>query len=297
MGQAAPIGFIGLGEMGGRMALRLLDAGYALMVYNRTAARVDSLVARGATSVGSPREVAAACGTVITMLADPAAVEAVLSGPDGLLAGSHAGLVWIDMSTVGPADARAAAAKAADRGISVMHAPVLGSIGPAERGELVVLAGGQPETVEAQRALLMCMGRAVYHVGGDEQACAMKLAVNVMLLGTFQLFGEAAIVATRWGVPRQKMLEIMAENPTVSPVLKSRLADLYGPAMPLTFPLPLARKDLWLALSAGYAAGAVLPMIAAAVETFTLALRDHAHEDEARIAAFIDELGATPDET
>src|SRR5579872_4115223 len=106
MEQQARVGFIGLGAMGARMAVRVLDAGYPLTVYNRTATRAVPLVQHGASLAGSPREVAARCGVVITMLADPAAVQAVLGGPDGLLAGAHGDLVLVDMSTVGPEDAR-----------------------------------------------------------------------------------------------------------------------------------------------------------------------------------------------
>jgi 3-hydroxyisobutyrate dehydrogenase-like beta-hydroxyacid dehydrogenase len=292
MEQQARIGFIGLGGMGVRMAARVLDAGYPLAVYNRTPARAEPLVQRGAERATSPRDVAARCAVVITMLSDPAAVQAVLAGPDGILTGAHGDLVLVDMSTVGPADARRVVEQGAAVGLRVLNAPVMGSLAAAESGGLVILSGGPPDVATAQQPLLRTMGRAVHYVGGNEQACALKLAVNVMLLGTFQLFGEAATVATRWGVAREQLLSIMSDNPTVSPVLKARMPELYSPDLAVTFPLHLARKDLWLALSAGYATGASLPLVAAAVETFTLALRHHGDQDEARIAAFMDEIGA-----
>jgi 3-hydroxyisobutyrate dehydrogenase-like beta-hydroxyacid dehydrogenase len=284
-----PVGFIGLGGMGLPMATRLLEAGHPLAVFNRTPHKAAPLVSRGAESLPSPRDVAVRCGVVITMLGDPAAVHAVLSGPDGLLAGARDGLVLIDMSTVGPPDARATVEQAAAQGVCVIHAPVLGSIGAARRGELIVLAGGPRDLADEYTPLLLSMGASVNYVGGNEQACAMKLAVNAVLLGSLQLFGEAVALATGAGIPRSEVLRIMGLSPAVSGVIKGRMAELEGGELQLTFPLRLARKDLWLALGAGYESGASLPIVAAALETYTLALREHAEDDEFGIIPFMEE--------
>src|SRR5438105_12202898 len=107
------VGFIGLGAMGSRMATNICSAGYPLTVYNRSRSALDLLVQRGATAATSPRDVAARTDVVITMVSDPAAVRAITAGPEGLFAAAREGLVWIDMSTVGPADARRAADEAA----------------------------------------------------------------------------------------------------------------------------------------------------------------------------------------
>jgi 3-hydroxyisobutyrate dehydrogenase-like beta-hydroxyacid dehydrogenase len=229
---------------------------------------------------------------VITMLADPSAVREVVAGDAGLLAGAHAGLVYIDMSTVGPADARLTVEKAAARGVRVVNAPVLGSVGPAERGELIVFAGGERDLVEGLRPLLQTIGKTIRYIGSNEQACAVKLAMNSLMAGQLQLFGEAVALATGWGLSRDQMLELLSTSPVVSDTVKARISTMYSPDAPADFTVRLARKDLHLAVTAGYDKDAFVPLISAAMETFTVALRDHGQEDMGRIAAFIEEARA-----
>src|SRR5262249_31629420 len=123
------LGFVGLGAMGARMARRLLDAGYGLWGYNRTASKAAELVRAGMTLAASPREVAANAEAVFTMVTDDAALEAVTRGPDGILAGMHAGSILIEMSTVSPVVIEALAREVAGRGGALLAAP--GSGGPA----------------------------------------------------------------------------------------------------------------------------------------------------------------------
>jgi 3-hydroxyisobutyrate dehydrogenase-like beta-hydroxyacid dehydrogenase len=274
------------------MAANVLKGGYRLVIYNRTRERTKNVERHGATVAESPREVAAPSDVVITMLSDPDAVRTVLEGDAGILAGARAGLVYMDMSTVGPADARATVAQAEPHGVCVIHAPVLGSLGPAEEGELVILAGGDRDVVEAQRPLLQTMGKTIRYMGSNEQACVTKLAVNIMLAGSLQLFGEAVALATRWGLSREQTLEAIGASPAVSQAVKARTSTMYAPDAPADFPLRLARKDLYLALVAGYEKGAGLPLVSVATETFTMAVRRHGTQDVGRIAAFIDEASA-----
>jgi 3-hydroxyisobutyrate dehydrogenase-like beta-hydroxyacid dehydrogenase len=224
---------------------------------------------------------------VITMLSDPDAVRAVVTGPEGLLAGARAGLVHIDMSTVGPTDARDLVAMEVPDGVQVLHASVLGSIGPAERGELIVLVGGDQAIAEAQRPLLQTMGTTIHYLGANEHASAMKLAMNVLLAGSLQLCGEAVALATRWGVLPEQALAIITESPTAAPMLKAKAATMFDPQAPAEFALRLARKDLWLATTAGYQQTVALPLAAAALETYSMAMAAHGNEDVGRIAAFI----------
>jgi 3-hydroxyisobutyrate dehydrogenase-like beta-hydroxyacid dehydrogenase len=276
--------------MGSRIAARVRDAGYPLTVYNRTRKRAEALAGSQVTVANSPRDVAARSDVVITMLSDPRAVHMVLEGEDGILAGARPGLVYIDMSTVGPLDARATVEQAAAHGVRALNAPVLGTLGPAERGELIVLAGGDKDLVEAQRPLLETMGKTVNYIGSNEHACTAKLAVNIMVAGSVQLFGEAVALATHWGIPRERALEVIGSSPAVSPAVKARMSTMFAPDAPADFALRLARKDLFLATAAAYERDASLPMTLAAMQTFTLALRDYEHEDLGRIAKFIDEV-------
>ena len=292
---AAPhtrVGFIGLGAMGSRMAANVQRAEYPLVVYARKPEQARPLAEHGATVVASAREVAAKCDVLMLMLSDPDAVRSVLSSDDGVLAGARDGLVLIDSSTVGPADAMATVETAAAHGVSVLHASVLGSLKPAADGELIVLLGGAEVEAERQRPLLRTIGKEIHYLGPNERACAMKLAVNVLVLSELQVAGEAVAMATRWGVPRDQVLSIIGGAAAASQALKGRLGTMFDAGAPVSFPLGLGRKDLWLALSASYEKGASAPLIAAALETFSMAALMHGAEDVARVASFIDEMSS-----
>lgn len=290
------VGFIGLGSMGSGMAGRVLDGGYPLTVYNRTRERAAALAARGAAVAATPRELAERSDVLITMLADPAAVRAVLGGPDGILAGARDGQVLVEMSTVGPAEARGTIERAAAHGLAVIHAPVLGPPSAAAEGGLTILAGGGAQRIEAQRPLLSTMGGTIVILETNEQACALKLAMNAMLLASLQLTGEAVALATGWGIPRQQVLAFFGGSPLLSAPVKARIGAMYETGAPANFSLALGRKDLWLAAAAAYEVGASTPIIAAALETYSLAMRDHRNEDIARIAGFLADM-AMPDTT
>jgi len=276
------VGFIGLGAMGARMAANVLDAGYTLTVYNRDREKTRDLAARGAAVAESPRDLAARSDVALLMLSDPAAVRAVVLGD---------GLALVDMSTVGPADALAVVEAARARGVQAVNAPVLGTLGPAAKGELLILAGGAEDTVERVRPVLETMGKTVRYLGSNERACAAKLAANLLLAGSLQLFGEAVALTTRWGLPREQALELLGGTAVVSPALKGKMPAMYDPGTAVDFSLRLARKDLWLALGAAYEKGAAMPLAATALETFTLAMGAHGDEDASRIAAYIDDAG------
>ncbi len=284
------IGFIGLGAMGARMAANVLAADYELTVYNRDKDKTRELAGRGATVAGSPREVAERSDVVLLMLSDPAAVRAVTLGDEGVLAGARAGLTLVDMSTVGPSDALALVETAGQHGVRVVNAPVLGTLGPAATGELLVLAGGAENVVERVRPVLETMGKTIQYLGPNERACATKLAANLLLAGSMGLFGEAVALTTRWGLPREQALEVLGGTAVVSPALKGKTSAMYDPDAAVDFSLRLARKDLWLALAAAYEKGVSAPLAATALETYTMATKGHGDEDAARIAAYIDEM-------
>src|SRR5512138_2225647 len=162
---AQTVGFVGIGIMGGRMVRNVLKAGHAVRAYNRTAAKLEPLRALGAVLAGSAREAAEGADAVITMVADPAALAAVLVGPDGVFAGCGRAVLVIDMSTVDPATSQAMAAKAVAQGLRYVEAPVTGGVGAAEQGTLTIMAGGTPADFAAARPLLETMGKKVLHVG------------------------------------------------------------------------------------------------------------------------------------
>ena len=172
------LGFVGLGAMGGRMARRLLDGGFALRGYNRTAAKAAALVAAGMTLVPSPRDAAEGADAVFTMVTDDAALDAVARGPQGILAGLRPGAILIEMSTVSPTVVSRLADEAAARGAALLDAPVSGSPATLEAGQLSFMVGGDPAVLERARPFLTAIGPTVTHVGPVGLAKSMKIAVN-----------------------------------------------------------------------------------------------------------------------
>ena len=170
MATALPtVGFIGLGTMGRPMAARLRTGGFPLVVYNRTAEKCRPLVALGATQMRTPQAVAASSEIVITMVSTPQDVEMVALGHGGAALGLRAGSVLIDMSTVLPETSRRLGEAARAKGAHFLDAPVVGSKGPAETGELVILVGGEAGVLERCRPVLAALGKTIVHAGATGQ--------------------------------------------------------------------------------------------------------------------------------
>ncbi|MEH0842844.1 NAD(P)-dependent oxidoreductase [Micromonospora sp. CPCC 205711] len=244
------VAFLGLGRMGTPMARHVLDAGHDLTVWNRSAGKADPLAAAGATVAGTPAEAAADRDVVVLMLADPAAVEAVLLGPDGVVAGAAPGTLVVDASTVGPDASKRAAEALRGRGLRHVDAPVYGSVGPATEGTLGVLAGGAAEDVEAARPLLELWGdpAKVRHVGPTGAGSAAKLVRNLTLGLALAGIGDALRLADRLDLPADVVAELVGDGPlgaafpAVRPILDQ------GPPERAGFTVDMLTKDLRLCL-------------------------------------------------
>src|ERR1035441_5773523 len=183
------VAFLGLGAMGAPMARRILAAGFPLTVWNRNPERARAI--EGATIARTPRQAAAAADIVCTMLSDPAALQAVADGEDGLVAGLSSGKIWLDFSTVTPAASRRAAERAREKGADFCDVPVAGSVKPATDGTLKLLAGGDGPVLSRAKGILDAVSAETLHFGGVGQGSAMKLVNNLMYGVTFAAFGEA----------------------------------------------------------------------------------------------------------
>ena len=254
------VAIIGLGAMGSRMARRLLDAGHELVVWNRTPARADELAARGAELAATPADAARGADVVITMVADPAALQAVTEGTDGIAAGADETTTVIQMSTVGPAAiSRLAAALPAGR---LLDAPVLGSLAEAEAGELRIFVGGPDELVEEWTPPLSVLGSPL-HVGPLGAGSAAKLVANTTLFGTLGVLGEALALADALGLDRNTAFEILASTPLAAQAERRR-PSLEAGEYPPRFSLSLAHKDADLIAESAAAAGLDLRLAEAA---------------------------------
>jgi 3-hydroxyisobutyrate dehydrogenase-like beta-hydroxyacid dehydrogenase len=278
-----PIGFIGLGTMGSRMAQRLLAAGYPLTVYNRTRAKAEALAAKGAAIVETPRALAAACDYIMMSLADVAAVEAVFYGPDGILAGIRAGAVCIDLSTIAPRTSRRIAEAAGAKQVGMLDAPVLGSTAQAESGTLMIFVGGDPATYERCRFLLDPLGRS-FHMGSSGMGTSMKLVANALLGAGMQALAEAIVLGEKSGLERDRLLDVLKETTVVAPAHKPKLENARHSAYPIAFALRLMYKDFGLIL--GHARESVVPMPATAAAQ-QICAAEYAREREEDYSAVI----------
>ena len=248
----ARIGFLGLGEMGTPMASRLLHAGHDVIVWNRTAERAAALAQQGAAVASSPAKAAAGANVVITMLATPEALEQVLFGTAGLAPALSTGLVLIDMSTVGPDAIRSVAARM-PTGVSLVDAPVRGSLPQATSGRLDIFVGGTDENYERVRPILESLG-SVRHVGGQGSGAAMKLVANLTLGAAIVALGEALSLGESLALERNVLLDALADSP-IGPIVAAKRgnieSDQFGPG----FKLQLAAKDMKLVMEAAVARG------------------------------------------
>jgi len=266
------VAVVGIGMMGVRMAGRLLDAGHTVTVYNRTRERTRSLGARGARIADTPRNAATGADALITVLADPPAVRAVAGGSDGFLAGLGAGSLWADMSTVSPAASRDFAARAADHGVRMIDAPVSGSLGAAERGMLLVLAGGAARDVAAAKPLLDVLGRATLHLGPTGSGSAAKLAMNAFLCAAMGAATEAVRLGVAAGLDRGTLVEALARTEIMPAWVLGKLERLGEGDVRPAFKLDLALKDLRLVEQVADETGDDLPLLDAVRDRYEAAV-------------------------
>jgi 3-hydroxyisobutyrate dehydrogenase/2-hydroxy-3-oxopropionate reductase len=239
---------LGLGAMGSRIAARLLDGGRRVVVWNRTPERADAVVRRGAETAQTPASAVEGVDVAVTMLADPDALFAVVQGPDGLAAGLRPGQTLVEMSTVGPA-AVASVRDVVSAGVAVVDAPVLGSIGEAESGSLVIFVGATDEDATRLQPLLAELGTPL-HVGGAGAGAAAKLVANSTLFGSLTVLGEALALADHLGLERDVAFDVLSRTPIAAQAERRREA-LTSASYPPRFALSLARKDATLVAEAG----------------------------------------------
>ncbi len=269
------IGFIGLGIMGGRMAANLQKKGHELVVYNRTREKAGPLLSEGAVWANTPAEVARQVNIIFTMLSKPDAVaETALLGKNGFLHHLPKNSLWVDCSTVNPSFSKLMANEAKQRGVRFLDAPVAGSKGPAEQGQLLFFVGGEKTDVDEVKPLLEAMGKAVVHVGGHGMGTAMKMVNNLILAGAMVGFSEAMVLGEALGISRDMLFNTLIGSPVAAPFLAMKRSKIEEGRFESEFPLQWMHKDLQLAADTAYEAGVALPAGNIVKEIFALAMRD-----------------------
>jgi 3-hydroxyisobutyrate dehydrogenase-like beta-hydroxyacid dehydrogenase len=272
------VGVVGLGAMGSAITGRLLDLGHQVHGTNRTAARAQPLVRRGLRWHDTPRQVAEAVEVVISMVTDDAALRAVATGPNGIVAGLRGGQVYVDMSSVSPQASVELGWQVSARSAHLLDAPVSGSIPQVQQGTLAIMVGGGIDAFERAEPLLHQLGESVTRVGENGKGVLLKLAINISLAVQTLAFSEGLLLAERGGVAAEDAARVMAASSIGSPMLKARTPLLLSLPETSWFTVRLMRKDIQLALAEADRLAVPLPS-AAAAETMLATATDLGYGD------------------
>lgn len=258
----AQIGWIGVGAMGSAMCRNLLRAGWRVTVYDRQPGRADELLADGAVVAGSASAVAAGADLVFSTIFDDSGLRDIVLGPQGVIAGSHAGQVYVDMSTVSPAVSAEVAGALAQQGVRYLRAPVSGTVSLAREARLSAFVSGPHEAFEQVRPVLQVLTSKQLHVGEAEEARAVKLLINLMVFMSTAVLGEALEFGSRLGLDRGLVLAAVNGSIVASPHYAAKTTKLqqreYSPAGSID----LVTKDMDLALAIAREAALPLPISA-----------------------------------
>ena len=242
------VGFVGLGIMGAGMAANLVRAGFDVVVYNRTAARTEPLVAAGAEAADSPRAVAERCPVVFTCVSDTPDVEQVLFGDEGIVHGIREGALVVDASTVSPEATRGWAAQLADKGVGFLDAPISGGSEGAAKGTLSIMVGGDENHVERVRPYLDAMGSTITHVGGIGAGQTCKLVNQILVVVSMLGVAEALVFAKAGGLDLEKTIAAVEGGAAGSWMLANRGPQVIKGDWRPGFTIDLQQKDLRLVL-------------------------------------------------
>ncbi|MCW2805349.1 MAG: hypothetical protein QOF52_2109 [Propionibacteriaceae bacterium] len=285
------IGMVGLGQMGGELAGRLLAVGHEVHGTNRTAAKAQPLIARGLKWHDTPREVAGAADVVISMVTNDTALQEITGGPDGILAGLSPRQVYVDMSSVSPQVSSRVAERVRSAGAVMLDAPVSGSVPQVEQGTLSIMVGGDDATFQRVEPLLRQLGQTVTRVGDNGAGALLKLAINISLAVQTLAFSEGLLLAERGGIDPRLAAQVMSSSAIGSPMLKTRIPLLLNLPDSAWFTIRLMHKDIRLALDEAQRLAVALPSAAAAADMLTKASElGYAERDIAALHDVLDEI-------
>jgi 3-hydroxyisobutyrate dehydrogenase-like beta-hydroxyacid dehydrogenase len=280
------VAVVGLGKMGEAIAERIVDAGYPLAVFNRTAARAEPLRERGATVLAAAADALLEADICVTSLADDSAVDDILLGADGVLAGARPGSTLVEMSTISVESSERVAEAADAAGVEYLRAPVSGNPTAVRAGILTIVASG-PEAVFAEaEPVLRAIGPKVLYVGEGESARVVKLVFQILVGGTAELLSEALLLGEEAGVDRAKLLEAIGASAVGSPFVAYKSPPLLAGDYSATFTTALMLKDVDLVLDLAAERGVELPF-ATHLRALLEATAAAGHADEDFMALYL----------
>jgi 3-hydroxyisobutyrate dehydrogenase len=289
------VAFIGLGIMGSRQAANLVRAGHELHVFNRTRETAEAWAQEHSASVAdSPRAAAEGADAVITMVVDGAQVEAMLLGEDGAAAGAPGGTLFIDCTTIAPADARRIGKTLTGAGHGFVDAPVTGSAPKAEDGTLTIMCGGSDADMKRARPLLEAMGEKIVHAGEVGQGQAVKVISNSVSAINCAALAQALVVGRRADVDLEALLEVMGSGSANSTMLQLKGKPMLEHDFSPLFKLEHMLKDVGLCLDEARMNGAPFPFAALARELYSAGVgRGLGEQDFAAVLEVVEGLADT----
>jgi 3-hydroxyisobutyrate dehydrogenase len=275
------LGFIGLGNMGSRIAQRLLDHGYQLAVYDVDISKSDAIRAQSGTVAKNIVELARTADVILSCLTNDDAVRSAFTGTDGVLAGSRPGTIVLEMSTISPESSRELHRLGAQGGIEVLDVAISGSTPAAEQGTLTLLVGGDRELFGAAEPIFQAIAKQYFLLGGPGSGTAMKLVVNTLLGIGMQAIAEAVTFGEKAGLNRERLLEVLSKTAVIAPAHVGKLAKVAINDYDPQFPLRLMNKDFQLILAAAAKEQLRMPATEAAfhVNSDELARNNNYEED------------------
>jgi 2-hydroxy-3-oxopropionate reductase len=267
------VGYIGLGLMGKSIARNILKAGFPLVVHNRSQAVVDELVLEGAQRADSPAQVAGQVDIVFTNLPDSPDVELVALGENGILAGAHPGLIFVDNSTIRPATARLIADRLAEKGVLALDAPVSGGDIGARNATLTIMVGGPAAALEVARPVFNVMGKTVTHVGESGAGQIAKAANQIMVAAQMVAMAELLVFAQKAGADPQKVVQAIKGGAAQCWTLDVKPERLFAGNRQPGFKASMQAKDLNIIMETAREYGIPLPSAAVDMQLYTAMLQ------------------------
>jgi len=284
------LGFIGIGNMGSRIARRLLDHGYQLVAYNRSREAAEALVKYGATVADSVAILASQANVILSCLPNDDAVKWVYTDPHGVFAYVHHGSAIIEMSTVLPATSRELYASSREAKVKCLDSPVSGSTPSAEEGTLTLFCGGDEELFQAAQPIFSSISSQYFYLGGSGSGTAMKLVANTLLGVGMQAIAESVALGQKEGLDRHRLLEVLSHTAVIAPAHLGKLPRADAGDYSAQFAIRLMNKDFGLVLETAAAARVPMPATAAAYQMNVAEFSEGNEEDFSAVITLMERL-------
>ena len=284
------LGFIGIGNMGSRIAKRLLEHGYQVIAYNRSREAAEALVKYGATVAESIAELASKADVILSSLTNDDAIKSVYADPEGVFAHMRRGSAIVEMSTVLPATSRELYDLSRKAGVKFLDSPVSGSTPSAEDGTLTLFCGGDEELFQAAQPIFSSIASQYFYLGGSGSGTAMKLVANTLLGVGMQAIAESVALGQKEGLDRHRLLEVLSHTAVIAPAHLGKLSRADRGDYSAQFAIRLMNKDFGLVLETAAATKVPMPATAAAFQINIAEFSESNEEDFSAVITLMERL-------